>query len=148
MMNRQGGQMSREVPTTRYFAVGFFTAEQLAAKHRGMLARAAQTAAVSEIRSAVEVVFITIFNVDTGEETIEMGMRKVSLVVQDPQTSADGVSFATERFDSSRFPGTLSPQDAFAQYLASEEGIASFGTATAVQLLAIDVDTVQDLAGS
>jgi hypothetical protein len=50
-----------------------------------------------------------------------------------------------ERFDSAQFPGTLSPQDAFTQYLASAEGIASFGTATAVQLFAIDVDAVTDL---
>ena len=59
-----------------------------------------------------------------------------------------GVSFAMERFDSTQFPGTLSPQDAFTQYLASAEGIASFGTATAVQLFAIDVDAVTDLVKS
>ena len=58
--------MSRDVPTTRYFAVGFFTAAQLEEKHRAMLARATQNTAVSEIRSAVEVVFITVFDVDTG----------------------------------------------------------------------------------
>ena len=138
--------MSREVPTTRHFAVGFFTAEQLEQRDRARLARAAQNAAVSEIRSAVEVVSITVFDVDTGTETVEMGMRKVSLVVQDP-TGAN-VSFSVERFDSTQFPGTLTPQDAFAQYLASAEGVASFGTATAVQLLAIDVDAVKDLAKS
>jgi hypothetical protein len=138
--------MSREVPTTRYFAVGFFTAEQLAARDRAMLARAARNTAVSEIQSAVEVVSITVFDVDTGTETVEMGMRKVSMVVQNPQGA--GVSFAVERFDSNQFPGTLTPQDAFAQYLAGAEGIASFGTATAVQLLAIDVDAVKDLAKS
>ena len=138
--------MSREVPTTRYFAVGFFTAEQLEEKDRAMLARAAQNAAVSEIRSAVEVVSVTVFDVDTGAETVEMAFSKVSMVVQDPRLQAAGVSFAMERFDSSQFPGTLSPQDAFSQYLASAEGIASFGTASAVQLFAIDVDAVQDLA--
>jgi hypothetical protein len=138
--------MSREVPTTRYFAVGFFTAGQLEEKHRGMLAWAAKSATVPEIKSAVEVVFITVFNVDTGAETVELGMRKVSLVVQDTQMQAGGASFAIERFDSSQFPGTLSPQDAFAQYLASEAGILAFGTATAVQLFALDVDAVQDLA--
>src|SRR5271163_307341 len=118
--------MIREVPTTRYFAMGFFTAEQLAEKDRAMLGRAARNATVSEIRSAVEVVAITVFDVDTGAETVEMGMRKVSLVVQDPQLRPAGVSFAMERFDSSRFPGTLTPQDAFTRYLASAEGIASF----------------------
>jgi hypothetical protein len=140
--------MSREVPTTRYFAVGFFTAEQLEAKDRAMLARAAQGAPVSEIRSAVEVVAITVFDVDTGTETVEMGMSKVSMVVQDPGLQASGVSFSVERFDSTQFPGSLSPQNAFAQYLASSGGIASFGTATAVQLFAINVDAVQDLAKS
>jgi hypothetical protein len=134
----------REVPTTRYFAVGFFTAEQLEERDRAMLARAARNAAVSNIQSAVEVVTITVFDVDTGAETVEMGMRKVSLVVQNPLQSA-GVSFAMERFDAAQFPGSLSPQDAFAQYLASVEGVASFGTATAVQLFAIDVDAATDL---
>jgi hypothetical protein len=140
--------MSREVPTTRYFAVGFFTADQLAARDRARLARAGQNAPVSEIRSAVEIVSITVFDVDTGSEMLEIGMRKVSLVVQDPQAQAAGISFAVERFDSSQFPGTASPDDAFTQYLASAEGVASFGAATAVQLLAIDVDAVQDLAKS
>ncbi|HTD74178.1 MAG TPA: hypothetical protein VK652_11680 [Steroidobacteraceae bacterium] len=140
--------MSREVPTTRYFAVGYFTAEQLEEKHRAMLARAAQNAAVTEIRSAVEVVSVTVFDVDIGTETVEMAITKVSMVVQDTRLQAAGVSFAVERFDSSQFPGTLTPQDAFTQYLASAEGIASFGTATAVQLFAIDVDAVQDLAKS
>jgi hypothetical protein len=138
--------MSREVPTTRYFAVGFFTAEQLEERDRALLARAAKNAPVSEIRSAVEVVSITVFDVDTGAETVELGMRKVSMIVQNP--NAVGVSFAMERFDSAQFPGELSPQDAFAQYLAGAEGVASFGTATAVQLLAIDVDAVKDLAKS
>ena len=138
--------MNREVPTTRYFAVGFFTAVQLEEKHRAMLARATQNAAVSEIRSAVEAVFITVFDVDTGTETVELGINKVSVVVQDAQAS--GASFAIERFDSNTFPGTLTPEDAFAQYLASAEGVASFGTATAVQLFAINVDAVRDLAKS
>jgi hypothetical protein len=140
--------MSREVPTTRYFAVGFFTAAQLEEKHRAMLARAAQSAAVSEIRSAVEAVFITIFGVDTGADTVEMGVRKVSMVAQNLRQQATDVSFEIERFNPSRFPGALSPQEAFAQYLASPEGVASFGTATAVQLFAIDVDAVRDLAKS
>jgi hypothetical protein len=140
--------MSREVPTTRYFAVGFFTAEQLEAKHRAMLARAAQNAAVSKIQSAVEVVFVTVFDVGIGTETVEMGMSKVSMVAQNTQIQEGGVSFEVERFNSSAFPGALSPQDAFTQYLASAEGIASFGTATAVQLFAINVDAVQDLAKS
>ena len=138
--------MNREVPTTRYFAVGFFTAVQLEEKHRAMLARATQNAAVSEIRSAVEAVFITVFGVDTGTETVELGINTVSVVVQDAQAS--GASFAIERFDSNTFPGTLTPEDAFAQYLASAEGVASFGTATAVQLFAINVDAVRDLAKS
>jgi len=137
--------MRREVPTTRYFAVGFFTAEQLEERDRAVLARAAQNAAVPELQSAVDVVLVTIFDVDTGAETVEMGVRKVSMVVRDPLKAA-GVSFAMERFDSAQFPGTLSPQDAFTQYQASAEGIASFGTATAVQLFAIDVDAVTDLA--
>ena len=137
--------MRREVPTTRYFAVGFFTAEQLEERDRALLAGTAQNAAVAEIQSAVDVVLVTIFDVDMGAETVEMGIRKVSMVVRDPLQAA-GVSFAMERFDSARFPGTLSPQDAFAQYLASAEGIASFGTATAVQLFAIDIDAVTDLA--
>ena len=136
--------MSREVPTTRYFAVGFFTAEQLEERDRALLAGAAQNAAVSGLQSAVQVVVITVFDVDTGAETVEMGIRKVSMVVRDPLQAA-GVSFAMERFDSTQFPGALSPQDAFKQYLASAEGIASFGTATAVQLFAIDVDAVTDL---
>jgi hypothetical protein len=138
--------MSREVPTTRYFAVGFFTAEQLEEKDRAALSRAARGAAISEIRSAVEVVTVTVFDIDTGNDTVEMGMRKVSLVIQDPKLQATGGSFAVERFDSGRFPGTLTPQDAFTGYLASAEGISSFGTAMAVQLLAIDVDAVKDLA--
>jgi hypothetical protein len=140
--------MSREVPTTRYFAVGFFTAEQLEEKHRAMLARAAQNTAVSEIRSAVEVVSVTVFDVDTGTETVEMGISKVSMAVQDTRIQATGVSFAVERFDSSGFPGVLTPEDAFTQYLASAEGMTSFGTATAVQLFAINVDAVKDLAKS
>ena len=140
--------MAREVPTTRYFAVGFFTAEQLGEKDRAMLARARRSAPVSEIRSAVEVVAVTVFDVDTGTETVEMGVRKVTLVVQDPRLQPSGASFAVERFDATQFPGTLTPQDAFTRYLASAEGIASFGTATAVQLIAIDVDAVRDLAKS
>jgi hypothetical protein len=140
--------MGREVPTTRYFAVGFFTAEQLEEKDRAMLARAAQNAPVSEIQSAVEAVSVTVFGVDTGTETVEMAITKVSMVVQDPRLQAPGVSFAVERFDSSQFPGKLTPQEAFTQYLASAEGITSFGTASAVQLFAIDVDALQDLAKS
>ena len=136
--------MIREVPTTRYFAVGFFTAAQLEEKHRAMLARAAQSPVIPEIRSAVEVVFITIFGVDTGVDTVEMGIRKVRPVVQNPMQST-GVSFEIERFNSTQFPGALSPEEAFAQYLTSPEGVASFGTATAVQLFAIDVDAVRDL---
>jgi len=136
--------MIREVPTTRYFAVGFFTAAQLEEKHRAMLARAAQSPVVPEIRSAVEVVFVTIFGVDTGVDTVEMGIRKVRTVVQNLR-QASGVSFEIERFNSSQFPGALSPEEAFAQYLASPEGVASFGTATAVQLFGIDVDAVRDL---
>jgi len=139
--------MSREVPTTRYFAVGFFTAAQLEEKHRTMLARAAQSPAVPQIRSAVEVVFITIFGVDTGVDTVEMGIRKVRTVVQKPMQST-GVSFEIERFNSTQFPGALSPEEAFAQYLTSPDGVASFGTATAVQLFAIDVDAVRDLVKS
>lgn len=138
--------MSREVPTTRYFAVGFFTALQQEEKHRGMLARAAQSPAVSEIRSAVEAVFVTIYGVDTGAETVEMGINKVSLVEQNLRQQAAGVSFEIERFNPSQFPGALSPQEAFTRYLASPAGIASFGTATAVQLFAINVDSVRDLA--
>jgi hypothetical protein len=141
--------MSREVPTTRFFAVGFFTASQLDEKHRAMLSRAKNNAPVPAIRSAVEAVTITVFNVDTGSETVELGINKVSLVVQDPQvTASGGLSFSIERFDFTTFPGALSPEDAFAQYLASDEGIASFGTATAVQLFAINVDAVQDPANS
>ena len=140
--------MSREVPTTRYFAVGFFTAAQLEEKHRTMLARAAQSPAVPQIRSAVEVVFITIFGVDTGVDTVEMGIRKVRTVVRNLSQQATDVSFEIERFNSGKFPGALSPEEAFAQYLASPEGVASFGTATAVQLFAIDVDAVRDLVKS
>ena len=132
--------MSREVPTTRYFAVGYFTAAQLEAKHRAMLARAAQNAPVSTIQSAVQIVSITVFGVDTGAQQVELAMSKVSMVVQDTQIPGKGVSFETERFDSSRFPGALSADDAFKQYLASPEGITAFGTATAVQLFAIAVD--------
>ena len=139
--------MIREVPTTRYFTVGFFTAAQLEEKHRAMLARAAQSPVVPEIRSAVEVVFITIFGVDTGVDTVEMGIRKVRPVVQNPMQST-GVSFEIERFNSTQFPGALSPEEAFAQYLTSPDGVASFGTATAVQLFAIDVDAVRDLVKS
>jgi len=138
--------MSRDVPATRYFAVGFFTAAQLEEKHRALLARAQTNAPVPRIRSAVEAVTVTVFDVDTGTETVEMGINKVSVVVQDAQIQASGVSFSIERFDSNVFPGSLAPQDAFAQYLASAEGIANFGTATAVQLFAINVDAVRDLA--
>jgi hypothetical protein len=140
--------MSREVPTTRYFAVGFFTAAQLEEKHRALLARAQTNAPVPKLRSAVEAVTITVFDVDTGTETVEMGISPVSLVVQGAQNQASGVSFAIERFDCTTFPGTQTPENAFAQYLASAEGITSFGTATAVQLFAIDVDAVKDLAKS
>jgi hypothetical protein len=140
--------MSREVPTTRYFAVGFFTASQLEEKHRALLARAQTNAPVPKLRSAVEAVTVTVFDVDTGTETVEMGINPVSLVVQGAQNQASGVSFAIERFDFTTFPGTLTPEIAFAQYLASAEGIASFGTATAVQLFAIAVDAVKDLAKS
>jgi hypothetical protein len=140
--------MSRDVPTTRYFAVGFFTALQLEEKHRAMLARAQNNAPVPKIRSAVEAVTVTVFDVDTGTETVEMGINKVSLVVPAAKVQASGVSFSIERFDSNVFPGTLSPEDAFAQYLASEQGIATFGTATAVQLFAVNIDAVRDLAKS
>src|ERR1700684_4148736 len=109
--------MSREVPTTRYFAVGFFTAPQLEEKHRRMLARAAQSPAVPEIRSAVEAVFITIYGVDTGAETVEIGVSKVSVVEQNPGPRATNLSFEIERFNSSQFPGAVSPQDAFTRYL-------------------------------
>jgi len=138
--------MTREVPTTRYFAVGVFTAEQLEEKHRALLARAAQTAAISAIQSAVEAVRVTVFNIDTGIETVEMGVTKVSLTVQDTHVQASGVSFAVERFDSKKFPGSSSPQDAFKRYLASADGIAAFGKAMAVQLFSIDVDAFRDLA--
>ena len=140
--------MSREVPTTRYFAVGFFTALQLEEKHRALLVRAQTNAPVPKLRSAVEAVTVTVFDVDTGTQTVELGIVPVSLVVQGAKLQASGVSFSIERFDSNAFPGRLSPQDAFTQYLASEEGIASFGTATAVQLFAVNVDAVQDLAKS
>lgn len=139
--------MSRELPTTRYFAVGFFTAAQLEEKHRALLARAQSKAAVPEIRSAVEVVWITVFNVNTGTETIDLGIDKLNMIVQDAQLKDSGASFAIERFDSNIFPGSLSPQVAFTQYLASAEGITSFGTATAVQLFAINV-AVRDPAKS
>jgi hypothetical protein len=140
--------MSRDVPATRYFAVGFFTATQLEEKHRAMLARAQTGAPVPEIRSAVEAVTVTVFDVDTGTETVEMGIDKVGLVVQAAKVQASGVSFAIERFNFTTFPGVLTPQDAFAQYLASAEGIASFGNATAVQLFVVNVDAVLDLAKS
>jgi hypothetical protein len=139
--------MSRDVTTTRYFAVGFFTAAQLEEKHRGLLARAQSDAAVAEIRSAVEVVWITVFNVNTGAETVDMGIDKLSMIVQDAKVETNGASFAIERFDSNVFPGTLTPEDAFKQYLASPKGMASFGTATAVQLFGINV-AVRDLAKS
>jgi hypothetical protein len=139
--------MSSDVPTTRYFAVGFFTAAQLEEKHRGLLTRAAQKAPVAEIRSAVEVVWITVFNVKPGEETVDLGIDKLSMMVQDAQVKAAGASFSIERFNSNNVPGTLTPQDAFTQYLASAEGIASFGTATAVQLFGINV-AVRDPAKS
>lgn len=140
--------MSHDVSTTRYFAVGFFTAVQLEEKHRAMLARATRGATVSNIQSAVEAVFITVFNVDTGTETVEMGINPVALAIQDRKIQAGGVSFAIERFEFNIFPGALSPREAFIQYLASEDGIASFGAATAVQLFAINIDAVQDLAKS
>jgi hypothetical protein len=136
--------MSRDVPTTRYFAVGFFTAQQLEDKHRALLALAADKAPVPEIQSAVQIVAITVFGIDTGTETVEMGITKVSTVVQDPQVQAGGASFAIERFDPTQFPGTLTPQDAFTRYLASAAGVATFGNATAVQLFAINVDAVPD----
>ncbi len=139
--------MSRDVPTTRYFAVGFFTAQQLEDKHRALLALAADKAPGPEIQSAVQIVAITVFGIDTGTETVEMGITKVSTVVQDPQTQAAGASFAIERFDSTQFPGALSPQDAFTQYLASPAGMATFGNATAVQLFAINLDAVPDSGG-
>src|SRR5450755_4531741 len=102
---RQGGPMTREVPTTRYFAVGFFSAEQLEEKHRAMLASTAKNAAVPEIPSAMAAVHITVFNVDTGTETVEMGIGKVSMIVQNTPIQASGASFAVERFDSKTFPG-------------------------------------------
>src|ERR1700721_996163 len=134
--------MIREVPTTRYFAVGFFTAAQLEEKHRAMLARAAQSPVIPEILSAVEVVFITIFGVDTGVDTVEMGIRKVRPVVQNPMQST-GVSFEIERFNSTQFPGALSPEEPFVNHLTSPAGIASFATATAVGVFGIDVDPVR-----
>jgi hypothetical protein len=131
--------MSRDGSATRYFAVGFFTPEQLEEKHRAMLARAQNNAPIPKLRSAVEAVTVTVFDVDTGTETVELGINPVSLVVPGAKVQASGVSFAIERFEFTTFPGTLSPEDAFAQYLSSAEGIASFGTATAVQLFAINV---------
>jgi hypothetical protein len=140
--------MSRDVPASRYFAVGFFTGAQLEEKHRALLARAQTKGPVPEIRSAVEAVTVTVFDVDTGTETVEMGIDKVGLAVQAAALQASGASFAIERFDFTTFPGALTPQDAFAQYLASAEGVATFGNATAVQLFAVNVDAVQDLAKS
>src|ERR1700744_3378466 len=78
------GLMSRDVPTVRHFAVGFFTAGQLEARDRARLARASQKSEVSQIRSAIQAVVITILGVDTGEETVELGIDKVSLAVQNP----------------------------------------------------------------
>jgi hypothetical protein len=146
-MTGYGGHMGhREVPTTRYFAIGFFTAEGLERKHRAMLARAAQPdAAVPRIQSAIASVHITIFRVDTGTETVEMGVDRVAMEVVDPNLSATSVSFKVERFDADKFPGDLKPQAAFKAYLASPDGISNFGTATAVQLFSIDVGAKDDL---
>jgi hypothetical protein len=143
----QGDLMRRDVPTTRYFAVGFFTAAELEEKHRVLLARAQSKAPVPEIRSAVEAVTVTVFDVGTGTETVELGIDKVSIAVKD-RIQGSGSSFAIERFDSNIFPGKLSPQEAFTKYLASAEGNANFGTATAVQLFAVTIDSVRDLAKS
>jgi len=137
----------REVPATRYFAIGFFTAENLENKHRAMLARAAQAdTAIPQIRSAVFVVHVTIFKVDTGTETVGMGVTGIPTAMQvfDPTISANGASFKVESFDPGQFPKGLSLPDAFKAYLASKDGIDAFGHATAVQLFSIDVEAKDD----
>jgi hypothetical protein len=96
--------MSREVPTTRYFAVGFFTGKQLEQKHRDMLARAAASSApVPAQNNYIETVHITVFHADTGTETVEMGFNDVATYIQDSAMKADGAHFVMERFSES-FP--------------------------------------------
>ena len=137
----------REVPTVRYFAIGFFTAENLEKKHRAMLARAVQAeTALPRILSSVFLVHVTIYKIDTGTETVGMGVTGIpsAMEVLDPTISANGVSFRVESFDSDKFPNGRPLPDAFKAYLASTDGIAAFGHATAVQLFSIDVEAKND----
>jgi hypothetical protein len=138
--------MSREVPTTRYFAVGFFTAAQLEQKHRAMLVRANSSEGPGIGRPHLMAsVHVTIFHADTGTETVELFLNNVAMQVLDPGLEADGAHFVMERFGEKTFPPKgLTPKQGFAEYLMSPDGIATFGKATAVQLFSMDISARSD----
>lgn len=146
--------MPSQLPTTRYFAIGYFTAAQLAEKHRQMLAQAAASpAAVPPVPSAIQAVHVTIYSVDTGTETVDMmvdsavvtAVGAAAATVTAGGAAASGAApagsqFTIERFDPAVFPGNSpTPQQAFTDYLASAEGMLAFGQATAVQLFSINI---------
>jgi hypothetical protein len=127
------------VSTTRYFAVGYFTAAQHEQRDRDLLAHAARTTdPVPPQVHAITVVNSTVFEAMMGDQTLEMEFRNVATHAPSP---ASGARFVMERFNPRKFPPAgLSPQEAFTRYLASPEGGAKFGAATAVQLFALDID--------
>jgi len=135
--------MNHEVSATRHVAVGFFTAEQLAEKHRAMLHRAAHAATVPSIRTAVEAVHITVYG---GQESFDMSFTNLGMKVLQPGIDATGAKFVIHRFDPRVFPpaGTRDTQKAFEDYLASDAGVGDFGTATAVQLFELSVAVTAD----
>jgi hypothetical protein len=129
------------VPTTRYFAVGYFTAAQHDQRGRDMLSHAAGTTdPVTPQVSAITATQTTIFEHPMGDQTLEMQFRNVATHVSAPAT-ASGAHFVMERFNPRKFPPAgMTPQEAFTQYLASPDGRSKLGAATAVQLFAMDID--------
>jgi hypothetical protein len=138
--------MSHAFPTTRYFAVGFFTAAQLEEKHRAMLTRAAVSPApVPDIQTSIHSVDVTIFGSNTGTDGVDVCLSTVARTSLDSAIGAKRGSFVIEPIDSTAFPPAgVTAQAAFEDYLASVDGQHRFGTATAVQLLSMSVDASSD----
>lgn len=129
------------VSTTRYFAVGYFTAAQYDQRGRDMLSHAGRsTDPVPPLVNAITSVSSTIFEHTMGDKTLEMEFRNVATHVSPPATEG-GAHFVMERFNPRKFPPPgLNAQEAFKQYMASPDGRAKLGAATAVQLFALDID--------
>jgi hypothetical protein len=139
--------MNREAPNTLYFAIGFFTGDQLEEKHRAMLARAASNPAVPVpvLKSSMLAVHVTIFMVKSGTGTVEVDVKNVAMRTPGQPVGGDaGSRFVLEKFNPRMFPNGLTPEEAFIRYLNTEDGINVFGKAAAVQLISMDMNTVDD----